>query len=369
MLNLNEVADLHVFIQAGTGTDPRERPDPVPGADVGIVDDAVGMDVRPVPDTAVADDTVGTYGDIISDLAIPFDDDVYVNEDILADLQLTTQVKAARVGQGNTLPHQRSGLCQLVISLQLGQLGQVVHTFYFHDGGGVDGLDRDPRTDGMSDNVRQQVFLLGVIVSQQPEPLLQQVGPRHHHAGIDLTQQFLPVISVTLLDDSHNLTVIAPHYTPVTGRLINLCAKQAETGIPGRIHQRRQGLCADQRHIAIEHDDAMGGGDGIDDLHDGMAGAQLLRLLHPAGVKPFMGSAHLLGLVPMDDIDFLAGQPGGSGIHMRQQGFPCQLVHYLGSGRAHTLALSGGKDNGAQGHDLIDRLTTAGAFAHPADGL
>ena len=202
----------------------------------------------------------------------------------------------------------------------------------------------------MADNVRQQVLTLGVIIRQHIQPFFHQIGAHGHHPRIDLAQQFFLLVRILLLNDPQDIACLVPHNTAVTCRVFNNSGEQAEPGISRRFHKCVQGLIGDQRHVAVEHDDKMGGGNRIDGLQHCVPRPQLLFLHDPARAECLVGCTDLVAFVPLYDIDLITGQAAGAGVYMRQQGSARQSMHYLGQGGAHTLALSGGKDDGAQGH-------------------
>ncbi len=81
-----------------------------------------------------------------------------------------------------------------------------------------------------------------------------------------------------------------------------------------------------------------------------VAGAQLLRLLHPQQILAGQGGAHLLAAVAVDDDDAVRRQATGGGDDMPEQGYPADGVQNLGEIRLHAGTLTRGKNDYIQSH-------------------
>jgi len=83
-------------------------------------------------------------------------------------------------------------------------------------------------------------------------------------------------------------------------------------------------------------------------LH-GVAGAQLRVLLHPDDAGAVEPRPHRLAAVAVNHADAARLQGAGAGEHVREQGLTGQRLQHFGQDGAHTLALTGGKNDDFHG--------------------
>ncbi len=111
-------------------------------------------------------------------------------------------------------------------------------------------------------------------------------------------------------------------------------------------HQRLQGDRSHQRHVAVEHQYDSIVGNGRQRLADRVAGAQLLRLLHPVNLRR-IGERRFHGISAMtvDHAATVGTKAAGGFQHMSQHRFTADRMQYLGKIRDHPFAFAGGKND------------------------
>jgi hypothetical protein len=109
------------------------------------------------------------------------------------------------------------------------------------------------------------------------------------------------------------------------------------------------GLRADERGVAGEHQDVLVAGDGLSGALDGVAGAVLLFLIDEANAGGGHRRLDQLGLVADHGVDVGRGHDlAGSGNHVAQQGLAADLVQNLGPARLEAGSFAGGHDDDGQ---------------------
>ena len=87
-------------------------------------------------------------------------------------------------------------------------------------------------------------------------------------------------------------------------------------------------------------------------LHDGMAGAQLLRLQGPLDGFVLQYGLDAVSAVAIDHVDADRAQLAGAVDDVLQQGLASERLQHLGQVALHALALPGGKDDDREGSEV-----------------
>jgi len=217
------------------------------------------------------------------------------------------------------------------------------------------GVNGDTCIAGDGDQIRQVVFTLGIAVADPRQPLRHPARRHRHHTGIHLGDHLLQGGGILFLDNTQHVAGIVAQYAAITNGVVEGDSEQSQGVVIDVGNQCFKGGGTDQGYIAIQHQ-----GDGIlsqagQGLHNGMAGAQLLRLLHPLQVGLGEALLHRRGAVPADDTEAAVRQRTGSVDDMSEQGFTCQSVQDLGHRRTHARALARCQDDNINRHFHLRR--------------
>src|SRR5690606_2465259 len=106
ILGLYEIPHLGAFGQGSAGANPGKGSYMTACTDHGIFNHAIGQNLRASLNTAVTNHTVGANLHMGGNLYPAFQNDVYVDGNILTAVDLTAHVKASRIGEGHTRGHQ-----------------------------------------------------------------------------------------------------------------------------------------------------------------------------------------------------------------------------------------------------------------------
>ena len=354
VLDLDEVADMHLASQLRAGAQARERADQCTcaDADAGLlaVDMRERVDHRAGTEGRVGNHAVGADAHAFAELDPALEDAVDIDLDILAADQLAAQVEARRVGQAHARDHQLVGAAALVGALELGQLGRAVDAGDLHRV--ADPVPEHARAVGDRElhDVGQVVLVLGVAVVESRQPAAQQAGRHRHDAAVDLGDAVLRVSRVLVLDDGLHVANRVAHDAAVAGRVGHLQRQQCQVFTAADLQQRLQRLGPGQRHIARQHQrDAVISQHRQRLLHR-VAGAELGLLAHElqrqlcAGQRG-QGGLDLFSAVAGDHYCLTRLDPGRAIDHMGRQGPARQALQHLGAFAFHARTLAGRHDH------------------------
>jgi len=167
VLDLDEIADMHLVAQHRAGAQPRIRADHAVFADGGVLDMAKRRDARATTDAAIFQHAVGGDADVIGQFDAAFEHAIHVDADIAAAMQFAANVDACRIGQGDAGGEQRIGEIALLDAFQRGELRLAIDAFGFPAGGGMRGNHRPAFGHGEGDDVGQIVFVLRVVPAKR----------------------------------------------------------------------------------------------------------------------------------------------------------------------------------------------------------
>ena len=171
-------------------------------------------------------------------------------------------------------------------------------------------------------------------------------------AGVDLADLLLLAAELLLLDDGFDLVGDAAvddaaHDASVAEGIGRLGGEDGHGGRAGdvEIAHAGDGLRADERHVAAEHEDVIVGGQRFAALHQGVSGAALLALFDEPGAERGDLGADALGLMA-DDAEDIGGRDdlAGGADDMAEQWASGDLVQHLGQLRLEARALAGGEN-------------------------
>ena len=118
-------------------------------------------------DAGVADQTVRAHGDAVADHHVAHQHGVDVEGDVLAALQISTDIQAGGIEQGDAGAHQRFCADPLIDPFQARQLHPVVDAVHFPGVAGLLGDHLHARVHGHGDQVGEVVFTLGVLLESR----------------------------------------------------------------------------------------------------------------------------------------------------------------------------------------------------------
>ncbi len=207
---------------------------------------------------------------------------------------------------------------------------------------------------GQIDDIGQVVFPGGIVVAQSGHQLHQHRCLGGHHAGIAQGDGALGIGRVLELDDSRQLIAL-DQKPPVAGRI--RWPRSPEPRCHGWRAPRPgfQRFGRDKRRIAVKHHRiARKIRQHRRGLQHGMAGAQLLGLLHdPQLGVPVAGHAgNIVAAMPRYHDDALRRQRSTACQRMHQQRHPAQRVQDLGQVRVHARALPRREDDQCRAHEV-----------------
>ncbi len=116
---------------------------------------------------------------------------------------------------------------------------------------------------------------------------------------------------------------------PVTRGVVKIHGQETQGAFVGRRNQFRQRCRADERHVAVEHQHRVIVGNHAHGLHDGMTGAQLIRLEYPLDVLVGECRLHLRAAMPVDHVDIGRAEIACGADHVLQQRPPGQWLQHF----------------------------------------
>ena len=368
LLGLDEVADPRVFPELRTRAQARERSDRRPPVDTRAVDHRVGFHRHAVREHRVANHAVGPDAHIRTQFHGPFQHHAHVDDTVQAGAQRPAQVEPRRIAERHPGPHRGFRIATLVAPLRAGKLDAVVHTEHLVRIGRLQAGHGNPRRHGPSDNVREVVLALRVVVVDGAEQLAEQGAGRGENAGVDLRDRALPVRGVPVLDDRRDLAfgVTYDPAEPFRSRCL-----RGDEGHPRalltRSHAGLERRARDQGHIGVEHEHRGLVRHVRQRLQHRMAGAQLLGLVHPGDVRRIrVPLPDLRRPGPHHDMQLRRGERPCRVQHVAQHGPPANLMKHLRPVRPHASALARGQDDDFERHRGI-RTAKVRIIGSPAD--
>src|SRR5690606_18739657 len=203
LLGLDEIADPRPLAEYRAGPQPGEGPHlDTRRQGHGPLDHGVGLDDCAVADLRIADQTVGSDGDVPPQADPAFKDAVDVDKAVLPRRQLPPAIEASGIGEANPLGHQGLGLTALVVTLEALQLLAAVDPLGLFPGLRLVGVDQQPLFMGDGDQIGEVILTLGVAVAYGGQPGGHAPGGHRHHPGVDLGDELLQGAGVLLLDDA-----------------------------------------------------------------------------------------------------------------------------------------------------------------------
>ena len=235
--------------------------------------------------------------------------------------------------------------------IERGQFGPGIHPQHF---AGIRRLQRQHGLSGAPQDARQvgQIKLVVRIVGAQPIDIaVQCIDLEGVDAGVDFTNLRLRRRERLLLDDGLDFIAIARRRAADNAAVTEWVGRRrGENGHGGparplKVAESSDGLGANQRHVAGEHQHLIVGGQRLAALQDGVPGSKLLRLLDETHAIAGNSLAHLLRLVPDDAVNITRGNHGGSGAdYVGNQRQAADLVQHLGRFGFQARTLARGQD-------------------------
>src|SRR5882762_3075411 len=344
-LHLHEVADVHSFgyARARSRADASVGADAAVRADVGVLQVTESFDARAGAYRHALQHAIRADRHAVTQLHFVFKHAIHVDRHIAAAGKTPAHVAARWIGERHPLLQERSGKSALVDALQLGELAAAVHSERLPHRVCMDCRHRYALLRCERDDIGEVILLLRVIVLQLREPGLELLRRCHDDAGVDLAEGALPCVGVFFLDYSHHLFSISQD-APVSSGIVERRGQKAQPR-PCRLDKMLQGLGANQRDIAIEHEGRpalveMRGG-----LHHRVTGAKLRFLDDPDGSVLVHGLAHELAAVAMDNADDLRRELFRGIENVCEQRAARQAMQHLGRARMHALARTRGEND------------------------
>ncbi len=256
---------------------------------LGIADDAVGPDLDPLPQAHPADQ-----------------DRIDVDEHVAAHLDLAAYIDArgsARVAPGE---HQalrarsrryRASTCASWILSLTPMTCQASRMRC--------ASTRSPALHRARDHIGEIVLALRIVPPQAQQPFAQASGRSRHESRVDFANlraaSGLASLCSTMAADA---AVGVADDAPIARRRRRdpRTARPARPA-PARRDQFFKAASADQRHVAVQHQHRVIVRYDAHGLHDGMTGAELLRLQYPFDGLVRQGRLHLRAAMSVNHVD------------------------------------------------------------------
>ena len=326
---LDEVADLRALADHRSRAQPRERTDARAFFHARAFQMRERLHLR-----AVGDDD-----------ARP-EDDVRTNDDILTDFRVIGKINRLRIEQRRTVLHRTPPRAGLEETFGFGELHPRIDAedflfVGFDDNRGASALARE------TDNVREVIFALGVVVADLRQKLRQRFGFDSDDAGIAEGDLQLLRARIFRFDDRFKRPVRAELQTTVGARRVRAEAENGDAGARvDFVCERAHGLRLHQRRVGVEHEHGAAGAlQRGHRLHHRIARAARRRLHRDRRVGP-RGAGALADfrrVIADDDAEPRRRQRRGGGEHVLQHRPAGDRVQHLGRFRAHARALAGGE--------------------------
>ena len=343
VLDLDEVPDVDSARQLCIGAQPRERTDLACGPDAGAFDDAVGADLGVVLDYRVLDHATGADVHPIAKDDVAFEYDVRVDEDIAPGAHAPPDVDSGGIGKARAFTHERLGKALLVEPLERRELHTIVDAEHLFDRFRRHRADRQPVLDRAGDDIGEVVLALRVVVAQALEPAPQLSGAGGEDPGVDLDDVALLAARILFFDDAANAPARVPDNSAIPARVVHHRGNECKALAAGQRRGFVQRGAVDERHIAVERQHRRVVGNARHCLCDGMAGAELLALLHPLDVgRPLNAGcrrrfAH--DAAPVHDVYARRAEPARRVNDMEEQRPAGEEMKNFRQVRAHALPL------------------------------
>ena len=346
ILDLDEIAHARAGAELGAAAYPRERPDDAGSVGDETVDVAMGVDHGSGGKARVGNAREGADRDFIAEFDVALEDDVDVDFDIAPDMDAAAHVEAHRIGKADPLRGEFGGAHALVEALQSRQLPGIVGAEDFLRVHAQAGFGRFALIIGLRVDVGQVVLVLGVVVGQIVDPHAQPARFGGEDAAIDPVDGALLGGAVLFLDDGAHAADTVADDAAITVRDFELGHQGAQR--TSRHQQAFEGVAANQRYVAIQHEDArIVGYRGHREFHR-MPGAALFGMFDPGHIRIGERGTHLVAAVAVDDMDGGRIQRARGFQHMPEHRATGQGHQHLRARGLHALALACGQNDDVQ---------------------
>ena len=325
-------------------------------ADLRVFDDAVGEHLGIRADAGIPDEAVGPDPHARREMDFADEHGVHVDEYVALDGDLAAaHVDARRVRERGAGHHQLARPFHAVACLDFRKLDAVVDAEHLGGARRKHGLDAVAGFHGEADDVGEVILALGILRAEPEEPAPQASGGGRHQSGVGFLDHQLVGARVLVLDDGPHQAHRVAHDAAVTRRLIESDGQDGKRPRVRRDGQRLERGGPYQRYVAIKHEDGMVVGNGGHGLHDGVPGAELLRLQHPVDLLVVERGTHLRTAMPVYHVHVRRIERAGGADHMLQERLSRERLQDLGQVRVHALALSRGEYDDGKRHDSSSR--------------
>jgi len=355
VLDLDEVADMHRLRQLGAGAEAGERSDAAIRADLGFLEQAERGDARVRRDARIAQHAVGADPDVVAQRHFAFENAVDVDFHVAPASQFAAHVEALGVGQAYSLFQQALRLLVLVQPFQVGELCRAVDAQHFPVVARLAGVDLHAFRHCHADYVGEVILVLGIVVGELRQPVLEARGRQRHHAGVDLADGVLGGAGILVFDYRGDVAVRVADDAAIAGRIGQFDREQRAALAGGGLQQGFQRGLLDQRHVAVEHQRQAAGVEVGRGLLQSVAGAELGFLPDPGDGGVVDDLRHGFPAVAVDHHDFRRRQAARGVQHMLQQRQAGQPVQHFGQLGNHARAFAGSEDDDVEGKRHIRR--------------
>ncbi len=348
LLGFHEIADVRALGQHGTRAKARERTDLRRAFADHAIQVAVRLDHGARGQGDVLEPGERADADAVAQHHAPFQDHVDVDLHVTADGDRATDIQPRRIQHARALRAQCTHFAQLPGAFELGQLPRVVGTFGVLRVLHVGHFGRSVVTRCRGKDVGQVVLALRVGIGKLGQPTAQRGRFGGDDAGIDGADAALFVAGILLFDDRTDLALGVAHDPAVAGRVDDLGHQHGQAA---RLRQQvAQRLAADQRHVAVQHQNGCRIRYFRHGLQHGMPGAQLPALLCPEQVRLVReGLPHRLAAMAINHVDRLGLQLARGVDDVGEHRAAGNGLQHFRQGRLHALAGAGGQDDHVQG--------------------
>lgn len=358
-LDFHKVADPGFFLKFGAWPQSGKRANLTPGSDNRIFKNGVCLDNGTFPDNRVANHTTGFDINVIRQLNLAFENHIDVQGNVMASLDVATNIQTMWVNDRDTIHHQVIGQLLLPGTFQLHQLDTTVNTFHFNWELRLNVNDRGIFGHGHRDNIGEIELMLGIFIFQAINPATDLIAGNGHDARIHFIDGQLLRAGVLILNNGLNIAKTIADNPAITGRVGQVNGQQAEAlTVTGR-QQRLQGRGVNQGNVAIEHQHHIGTFAARQCLLHSMAGTQLLFLYHPVKIVVAQCLFYLLCAVTNHHMNLAVTdfslRVQGTEDHMLQHGLASDTMQHLWQFGFHAAALPGSKNNDISSHGSLGR--------------
>src|SRR6202050_2670120 len=300
---LDEMSDVHAACPPRPGTQAGEWPDEAARGHGRGIDYAMREHLGAGANLAVTNDTTGAHAHAVAEHDPAFEHDVHVQEYVHAMADRAAHVKTRGIRHRDAAEHQRVRGLLAPGGLKIAKLRLVVYPQHLGQCRRDERPHRDLVLHRHGDDIREVVLALRVGVTEAREPLASQGGGSCQHTGIALGERALAGVRVLVLDDAHYLSFGSAHDAAVAAGVLSAHGEQAYGPRACQGEQLCDGGAADERHVAVQHQQQLIIGDLRHRLHERMPGSQTRLLQDPGNALIVQGAAHLFPAMPVDHVN------------------------------------------------------------------